>query len=73
MSKRTSHKRGPKYIFNGPWDDNTYILAWSYDRSSYCIQVWNSNRPEGEPDGDWIMPKILGLNTAIAQAILQSK
>lgn len=50
-----------------------YIRA-KKTRSSIEVQVWlNKDYPDGEPDGDWEMPKALGLSTAIAQAVLQTK
>lgn len=53
-----------------------YIRAWKEGKgrdAEIAVQVWKGkDKPEGEPDGDWGMPAVLGLEAAIAQAVVQS-
>lgn len=63
----------PKYIFDGI-RDGVYVRAWKEGRGhgEIVVQVWKSGKPDGEPDGDWGMPGIIG-DAAIDQAVLQTK
>jgi hypothetical protein len=51
---------------NGRW-----VRAFK-ERREIVVQVWNSGKPEGEPDGDWAMPGVLGVEVSVAQAISQT-
>jgi len=51
--------------------DGRYVRA-TKTRESIDIQIWNSGTPVGDPDGDWAMPKILGVEISIEQALLQT-
>jgi hypothetical protein len=42
-------------------------------RTDIIVQVWSRGVPEGSPDGDWEMPKVLGVEASIAQAVLQTQ
>lgn len=64
-----------KYLVNelrgGRW-----VRAWAEGRGrnkEFSIQVWNCGKPEGDPDGDWGMPGVLGLSASIDQALLQTE
>lgn len=60
-----------KYLFDGV-RDGCYVRAWKV-RREIVVQVWRKKEsPDGEPDGDWVMPGILGPECAIAQAVLQT-
>lgn len=48
-----------------------YVRAWKQGRS-YVVQVWNGEKPDGDPVGDWEMPGVLGLDGAVFQALIQS-
>lgn len=48
-----------------------YVRAWQQGRE-YCVQVWNGPTADGEPKGDWAMPKVLGLDASIDQAVRQT-
>jgi hypothetical protein len=50
-----------------------YVRAWKEGRSDLVVQVWKGSKPDGEPSGDWAMPAVLGLEAAVAQAVLQTK
>ena len=54
--------------------DGRHVRAWKEGRGhgEYMVQVWNSGKPEGEPDGDWAMPGIIGLDGAVSQSLLQT-
>lgn len=41
--------------------------------SAIVVKVWNGDKKEGEPTHEWEMPGILGMDAAIAQAIVQSR
>lgn len=61
-----------KYAWNDVHGEH-YVRAWK-ERRNYAVQVWlNKTTPNGEPDGDWAYPAVLGLATVIAQAILDTK
>lgn len=61
----------PKLLIDEVRGDN-YVRAWK-ERRNIVVQVWKGkNYPEGEPNGDWEMPGVLGLTTAVEQAILQT-
>jgi len=51
--------------------DGRFIRVWK-ERREIVVQVWDGPEPNGEPKGDWAMPGVLGLETAIAQAIAQT-
>lgn len=65
-----------KYKVDGLWGKTgRYVRAWTEGRGrdkEHCVQVWNSGKPEGEPQGDWGMPGVLPLNAAVEQAIAQT-
>lgn len=66
----TKHRIEFDQLNQGRW-----VRAWREGRgrnAEIVVQIWNSGKPEGEPDGDWGMPAILGLSTAIAQAEVQT-
>lgn len=64
----------PKYLLDGQ-SSNHRVRAWR-TRSAYIVQVWlnqgHREEPEGEPEGDWEMPLIFGLEASVARAILQT-
>lgn len=49
-----------------------YVRARKEGRS-YVVQVWNGPSPDGEPDGDWDMPGVLGLEGSVGQALAQTE
>lgn len=53
-----------------------YIQAYKEGKgrnAEYVVKVWkNKATPDGEPDGDWAMPSVLGVEVSIAQAIVQT-
>lgn len=61
-----------KYLVNEVRGDK-FVRAWVDGRQGYAVQVWLNGTGEGEPDGDWLMPKVFGLETSIAQSVLQTK
>ena len=61
-----------KYIF----DDlrkGKYVRSFREGRSNIIVQIWIGKEPIDEPDFEWVMPSVLGLETCICQALLQSK
>ncbi len=63
-------KRAPRILVEGIVLDK-YVKAWKEGRD-YAVQVWHNKTGEGEPDGDWGMPSILGLSGSIEQSIIQT-
>lgn len=60
-----------KYIFDGVRSE-CYIRAWKEGRGRLAeinVEVWLSGKIEGSPDGEWVMPAILGLEASIDQSI----
>lgn len=56
--------------------DGIYVRAWKEGRGNNAeimVQVWWKPKAEGEPDGDWVMPGILGVEASVAQAILNTR
>ena len=69
-------EKKPKYTYNSKVSDGRWVRAWSEGKGrnkEFMVQVWNNGTGEGEPDGDWAMPGILGLSTSIAQAVIQTE
>lgn len=63
----------PKYLHDGVYQKKHYVRAWK-EKREIVVQVWlNKKMPDGEPDGDWAMPVVLGFETAIAQAVRQTE
>ena len=68
-----------KYAHDGVYEYNgrkSYVRAWKEGRGrqqEIMVQVWINGNPDGEPQGDWAMPGIIGLEGAIEQSILQTK
>lgn len=62
-----------RYLLDGVRGDR-YIRAWKEGRGhgEIVVQIWNKPTPEGQPDGDWGMPGILGAILAVDQAIAQT-
>jgi len=60
-----------KYLHDGV-HNKVYVRAWK-EKREIIVQVWLSGKPEGEPEGDWAMPGIIGVPAAVEQAILQTK
>ena len=55
-------------------DGKHHWRAWNEGRQSTVVQVWlNKDKADGKPDGDWEMPKVLGLSGCVSQAILQTE
>lgn len=55
--------------------DGRHIRYWTEGRgrnAETIVLIWNSGKPEGDPDGDWAMPGVLGENACINQALLQT-
>lgn len=65
----------PKYLMNETRYKThhgiVFVRMWK-QRRDFNVQVWLSGTPEGEPDGDWEMPGVLGPTTCMEQAILQT-
>lgn len=62
-----------KYLVDEVRGEN-YIRAWKDDRHTIAVQVWKGKKsPEGEPEGDWAMPAMLGTEVSIAQSVAQTK
>jgi len=52
-----------------------HVRAWKEGkgrRSEMMVQVWNSGKPEGEPDVDYAMPGILPAPVAVDQTLLEN-
>jgi hypothetical protein len=66
-------KKPKKYLFDG-LKGGRYVRTWKEGRGhgEYMVQIWNKTTPEGEPDGDWAMPGVIGLEGSIDQAMLQT-
>lgn len=62
----------PKFLFDGLFRGLWYVRAWK-ERREIVVQVWNGEKPDGDPAGDWSMPGVLGLEAAIAQGVIQTK
>ena len=65
----------PRLFFDGVYKNGPYVKAWKEGRGNsqeIIVQIWKSGKAEGEPEGDWAMPAILGM-VAIDQAIVQTK
>ena len=74
-----------RYVFDGvrvhrredEADRSDYVRAWSEGKGrnkETAVQVWKGKiKPEGDPDGDWAMPGVLSVDTAIAQAVVQTR
>lgn len=55
--------------------DGRYVRAWKEGRGrnqEVVVQIWNSGKPEGDPDGEWGMPGILGVPACVSQALKQT-
>lgn len=63
--------KSPKYIVNEV-RDGRFVRAWTEGRSTVNVQVWSGDKPEGEPAGDWAMPRVLGIINCIEQAMRQT-
>lgn len=62
-----------RYLWDGPRGKD-YVRAFYEQRSGVAVQVWKGRKkPDGEPDGDWLMPRVLGLSTCIDQAVAQTE
>lgn len=74
-----SNTKPKRYEHDGPYtygERKVYVRAWKEGKGrdrEIAVQVWNSGKPEGEPEGDWGMPGILPVTAAIEQAILQTE
>jgi hypothetical protein len=62
-----------RYLVDG-LREGRWIKLWKEGRGhgEYMVQIWNSGKPEGEPDGDWAMPGIIGAVGAMETAVLQT-
>jgi hypothetical protein len=63
-----------RFLFDG-LRDGRWVRAWREGRGrngEIIVQIWNSGTANGEPNGDWAMPAVLGLESAIEQAELQT-
>lgn len=67
--------KAPKLLRDGLHKDGVYVKAWKEGRGhgEFIVQVWRAKEPIGEPDGDWAMPGILGLQVCIDQAVAQTR
>lgn len=65
----------PRYVYDQAVKQH-YVRAWQEGRgrnADIVVQVWlHKDKPEGEPEGDWAMPGVLGYPAAVAQAIAQT-
>lgn len=65
-----------KYAVDGVRGEN-YVRAWKEGKgrdAEIMVQVWlKKAAPDGEPNGDWAMPGVLGVECAISQSVIQSK
>jgi hypothetical protein len=53
-----------------------YVRAWAEGRGrnrEIMVHVWKGKEPVGDPQGDWAMPAVFGLDGCIHQAVLQTK
>ncbi len=71
MAKSKNTKKKMNYLFDGVRGDY-YIRCWK-ESHEYMVQVWLSGKCEGEPDGDWAMPKMFGAEGSIEQSVLNTK
>jgi len=80
-TKPVKAKKPIKYEHDGTFLNSIgthYVRAWKGGgrgpNRELNVQVWKfKSTPEGDPDGDWAMPSLLGFNTCILQAIAQTK
>lgn len=64
----------PKILIDGMFEGR-YVKAWKEVRgrnAEIVVQIWNKENCEGEPDGDWGMPGVLGLSSSISTAMSQT-
>lgn len=60
-----------KYLRDQVVGDN-YVRCWK-EKGALVVQVWKGKTsPNGEPEGDWAMPSMLGVEAAVSQAIKQT-
>lgn len=61
-----------RYLLDDPVGPH-FLRVWK-ERREIIVQVWlNKAEASGEPDGDWAMPGVLGLESAAAQAVNQTE
>lgn len=83
-TSKTPPPKKPKYLLDGTRklvrkgqpERVDYIRAWREGgpkTGEVIVQVWvDKTSPEGEPDGDWAMPAILGFEGCVDQAHIQT-
>jgi len=67
-------EKGPKILFD-QLVKGRHVRAWKEGkgrRAEMMVQVWNSGKPEGEPDVDYAMPGILPASVAVDQTLLEN-
>lgn len=71
MAKKAKKEKTPKYVFDGA-RDKKYVRCYREGRSTIVVEIWPTPEMKGDPKDIWDMPAVLGIETAIAQALLQS-
>jgi hypothetical protein len=65
-----------KYLMDGVRPDGKAYVRVTAEGGArngvYVVQVWPGGEAKGDPVKAWEMPKALGLEAAVAQAILQT-
>lgn len=72
-----------RYVYDGSYlvdegekkGQTVYVRSWREGKgrnAEIIVQVWLSGKPEGDPDGDWGIPGVFGLEGAVAQAVIQT-
>jgi hypothetical protein len=75
MKPASIKPKSKRYLFDHEYDGR-YVRAWSDGKGRHreiVVQVWNSGKPEGEPDGEWGMPPEIGVASCISCAVAQTK
>jgi DNA (cytosine-5)-methyltransferase 1 len=74
LKRRKPKLAKQKYLIDNV-RDGRYVRAWKEGKgrqAEIVVQIWNGETPEGEPDADLGLPAILGVETAVAQAMAQT-
>lgn len=64
-----------RFLFDAQRED-CYVRAWKEGRgrnAEVLVHVWLSEKPVGDPDGDWAMPGVLGVEASIDQSVINTK
>lgn len=70
--KLMAKSKEPKLAVNEVRDGH-FVKSWKENRE-WVVQVWlNKPTPDGEPEGDWSYPGVLGVDVAVSQGVLDTK